>query len=149
MASSYKTTASRDSSALSSPELSRENSYALEDGKDGITLPARGGSGGQSKGDTADNATAAGASSSSRLASGNNTSHHHNSNAHRHDWLSPPSTPNPDTSPFFDESEAKRLHMVSRCRHCLQSCQVICRLIVHNKSIYANLPYSNLLKGRL
>jgi len=30
----------------------------------------------------------------------------------RQDWLSPPASPNPEHTPFFDESEAKRLHMV-------------------------------------
>lgn len=83
-------------SALSSPELSRENSYASLNGedndKDGVTLPARG---------------AAAKSGGPGQASGGAVG-----NLRRQDWLSPPSTPDPDTTPFFDESEAKRVHMV-------------------------------------
>lgn len=95
---------STDSSALSSPALSRENSYANDDdGKDGITLPV-------SK-DSSNTITGKAA-----LQPGDNSSssrHHHHHRVSKQDWLSPPASPHPDTTPFFDESEAKRLHMVS------------------------------------
>ena len=88
--------------ADSTPPLSRENSSS-NDGRDGIAVPVRGV---QSAG------TAAAPSPAATAGLHPSDSRHRVS---RQDWLSPPASPNPDTTPFFDESEAMRLHMVSLC----------------------------------
>lgn len=109
---------STDSSNFSSPVMSRENSY-IED-KDGVTLPARGG-GASSAAPAA--ALSSGASKSTTTfdhltpseGGGENDRIDSNINSKK-DWLSPPASPHPETTPFFDESEAKRSHMVRLCR---------------------------------
>jgi hypothetical protein len=84
---------SNDSTSnASSPAMSRDNSTE-NSFKDGVSVPVT------HLGVEGDRGNGAGGGAAS-------------TGDRRLDWLSPPASPNPGSNPFFDESEAKRLHMV-------------------------------------